>query len=436
MLIGVVAVSSVAYAFALVAMKENQIWQQITFLLIYIVGMTFVGEMDVLLSVYFLVSAFPFVIKMVRVSYISIIIYAYFGCYFLFGLLFQNTVETCVSFIGKYWQFIVAFLVFDTKINPKSEATLNQLRVALLVETVLGVYLLLTNPVEDNGMVRLVSNSQPITGNIAIAVLPICVYLFFKNRGNARVETKLVWIELGFLLWIILSGTRGYMIVYAATMLIVFCNYFIYNRRSGKNAAYSRFTIFSFACWMLLVLVILVPGISEKISNILRLEDSGGIREFENAAEWTFFWNAPWIIKLFGIGLGGTPGNYEAYTKAIAEQISKGMWNQNYYLYSAGAPFHNFFANLVLNLGVMGIIAIAAMNFFVWNKTSQICRDKTVKWIFHLYQLSILQMNYVRWPTECGIAEMVLYVLVLKLIESENQKDTEPKVRKRVRRLL
>ena len=84
MLIGVVAASSVAYAFVLVAMKENQIWQQIMFLLIYIVGMTFVGEMDVLLSVYFLVSAFPFVMKMVRISYISIVIYAYFGCYLLF----------------------------------------------------------------------------------------------------------------------------------------------------------------------------------------------------------------------------------------------------------------------------------------------------------------------------------------------------------------
>ena len=177
MLIGIVVASIIAYLTALVTIREKQIYQQIVFLLIYIIGMTFIGEMDILLPIYFLVSFFSIVINMNKISYVSIVIYAFFGCYLIFGLLFQNTIATCVSFIAKYWQFIVFFIVIDSKVNLKVDVKIRQLQIALLVETLLGVYLLLTNSeVGDNGMIRLVSNSQPITGNIAVAVLPVSVY--------------------------------------------------------------------------------------------------------------------------------------------------------------------------------------------------------------------------------------------------------------------
>lgn len=107
MLIGIVVASIIAYLTALVTIREKQIYQQIVFLLIYIIGMTFIGEMDILLPIYFLVSFFSIVINMNKISYVSIVIYTFFGCYLIFGLLFQNTIATCVSFIAKYWQFIV-----------------------------------------------------------------------------------------------------------------------------------------------------------------------------------------------------------------------------------------------------------------------------------------------------------------------------------------
>ena len=305
MLIGIVVASIIAYLTALVTIREKQIYQQIVFLLIYIIGMTFIGEMDILLPIYFLVSFFSIVINMNKISYVSIVIYAFFGCYLIFGLLFQNTIATCVSFIAKYWQFIVFFIVIDSKVNLKADVKIRQLQIALLVETLLGVYLLLTNSeVGDNGMIRLVSNSQPITGNIAVAVLPVSVYLYFKNKGNHRTETQIIFIELGFLFWIIMSGTRGYTLLYAITMLFVFYDYVFNNRKSGKNAIQNRFAILAFVCWLFLLLVIIVPGFADRISSILRIEDSTGIRSYENAAEWNFFWNAPWEVRLFGIGLG------------------------------------------------------------------------------------------------------------------------------------
>ena len=77
MLIGIVVASIIAYLTALVTIREKQIYQQIVFLLIYIIGMTFIGEMDILLPIYFLVSFFSIVINMNKISYISIVIYAF-----------------------------------------------------------------------------------------------------------------------------------------------------------------------------------------------------------------------------------------------------------------------------------------------------------------------------------------------------------------------
>lgn len=437
MLIGIVVASIIAYLTALVTIREKQIYQQIVFLLIYIIGMTFIGEMDILLPIYFLVSFFSIVINMNKISYVSIVIYAFFGCYLIFGLLFQNTIATCVSFIAKYWQFIVFFIVIDSKVNLKVDVKIRQLQIALLVETLLGVYLLLTNSeVGDNGMIRLVSNSQPITGNIAVAVLPVSVYLYFKNKGNHRIETRIIFIELGFLFWIIMSGTRGYTLLFFLVMIPIFYDYFIRNRRSGRNAAHTRFMILAFVCWMFLLLVILIPSFSGQIVSILRLSDSGGIRSYENAAEWQFFWNAPWGVKLFGIGMGGTPGRYGAYVDAITAQIAKGMWNQEVYLYEAGSPYHNFFANLILNMGLLGLIVISIMNILIWKKTGQICgQNATEKWAFHLYHIGFLLMNWFRWPAECGIAEIVFYGLLLKLIERENQNNSAPNKPNKKRRM-
>lgn len=169
--------------------------------------------------------------------------------------------------------------------------------------------------------------------------------------------------------------------------------------------------ILAFVCWMFLLLVILIPSFSGQIVSILRLNDSGGIRSYENAAEWQFFWNAPWGVKLFGIGMGGTPGRYGAYVDAITAQIAKGMWNQEVYLYEAGSLYHNFFANLILNMGLLGLIVISIMNILIWKKTGQICgQNATEKWAFHLYHIGFLLMNWFRWPAECGIAEIVFMV--------------------------
>ena len=135
MVAGIAAASIIAYLAALRGMQKRQVYQQIVFLLIYIIGITALAEMDVVLPIYFLISLFPFLIRMEKMSFFSIIVYIYFGCYLLFGLLFQNTLATCITFIGKYWQFIIFFIVIDAKIDPKAKTSVGQLQIALIVES-------------------------------------------------------------------------------------------------------------------------------------------------------------------------------------------------------------------------------------------------------------------------------------------------------------
>ena len=133
------------------------------------------------------------------------------------------------------------------------------------------------------------------------------------------------------------------------------------------------------------------------------------------------FLNAPWNVKIFGIGLGGTAGTYNAFSSAILKQVSRGMWNKNSYFYGSGAPFHNLFANLLLNLGVIGVIVVIIAEVYIWNIIFRVCKKNSkIKWIFHLYQISFLLMNYFRWSASCGIAETIAFSLTLKLLAKES----------------
>ena len=417
----VVAVSVVAYAVSLLKFRKCQLLQQLVFLYIFIVGVTFLGKLDVLLPIYFFVSTCPFITKVRKISKITLFICAWFGIYLVFGLIFQDPVATITSFVAKYWQIIIFFIVIDTPLKSKTIVTYKQLQVSLLIETVLAIYLLLTNSkVEENGLVRLVSNAQPITGNIAITVLPISVYLYFKYKNDSKIETKIIFTEMIFFVWIVLSGTRGYTLMFAGTMFIVFYDYWICNQKN-KPKAYNRFAIIFLMGFAALVFIVVTPEILNRIISILRLEDSTGIRSYENAAEWEFFLNAPWNVMIFGIGLGGTAGTYNAFSSAILKQVSRGMWNKNRYLYGSGALFHNLFANLLLNLGVIGVIVVIIAEVYIWNIIFRVCKKNSkIKWIFHLYQISFLLMNYFRWSASCGIAETIAFSLTLKLLAKES----------------
>ena len=121
----IVTISLVVNLVILIKYNYSCIKQQVLLLLTFIIGLTFVGQLDTLLPLYFL-SSFILIIRRLRnLSKITLCISMYFAIYLLYGVLVQDTVAAIIAFIAKYWQFIVFFLVYNITIKTKENISIN-----------------------------------------------------------------------------------------------------------------------------------------------------------------------------------------------------------------------------------------------------------------------------------------------------------------------
>lgn len=421
MILTVSAVSTLAYLVALIGFRRKRVEQQVAFLIVFLAGTAVIGELDVLLPIYFVFSFLPFVPRIRKLSSFTAFISLYLLIYLFVGLAFQNPTRTLVTFIAKMWQFVVFFIICDENISLGDPDYKPVLWIAILAETALGFYLMFTSTIIDslNGLVRLVNNGQPITGNIATFALPLSAYYYMKNRDSSKNTRFLLFANLYYLIWIVLSGTRGYTMEYVAVMGFIFYDYFV-NSRVGATTQRNRIvTLLTIAAFGI-ILVVVVPGILEKASSVLRLKSSVGIRTFENAAVKDFIKDAPLTEVIFGIGLGGTGSEHEAMRNALYKQFSLGMWNRNHYILESGTLFHSLYSNITMCLGLLGILITIMIFINMWKRVTIACRDNVfIRRIMHAFQISFFLMNYYRWSADCGIAEMILFALILKLISSQ-----------------
>lgn len=423
----IVTISLVVNLVILIKYNYSCIKQQVLLLLTFIIGLTFVGQLDTLLPLYFLSSVILIIRRLRNLSKITLCISIYFAIYLFYGVLVQDTVAAIIAFIAKYWQFIVFFLVYNITIKSKENISINLIYLSLLMETLLGIYLLFTGQMIDpNGLVRLVSNSQPITGNLAIAILPISAYLFFSDDTSYAIKRKILMVNLMFLVWIVLSGTRGYLLIYLLTMPVFVLDYLKFKTNNFKSLIKGiMLFIFSFAM-ITLALLVLVPDIVDKVDSILRLSASVGIRTYENALSVQFFQNTSIFVQIFGIGLGGNAGDYPEYLIALNKQLVLGMWHSSKYMYDSGVLFHNFYANILITLGIFGIIAITIISIYIFIIVKQSCyNNNSLRYVLSLYLIGFLMMNYYRWSADCGIGEMIILALVLKKINQDKGKKEE-----------
>lgn len=414
------AISIIAYIVSLIKLRNRWVQQQVVFLVIYLVGLTIVGELNVLLPIYFIVSLLPFLRYIRRISVFTGAALLYFGLYLVYGLVNQNVTGTLITFISKIWEFIIFFIVYDADINIKKENYKNVISLAVITETLLGFYLMANSTQMDaNGLVRLVSNSQPITGNISTAVLPISVYFYLKNRGDSKQTKWLLFVNIIMLVWIILSGTRGYTLEFAATMVLIFYDYFT-NGKVGKTEQRNRILTIVLLGIAVFACTVVAPEILKKFESVLRLKSSVGIRTYEDAAVKEFISKTSLFTVFLGIGIGGQSGSNRAMKEALYRQFSLGMWNRDKYLSVSGVLFHNLYANVVMHMGVFGMTVLLFINLEIWKRISYSCGENTRnRRILHLFHLSFLLMNYYRWSAVCGIAEMIMLALVLKCLEND-----------------
>ena len=428
MIVPISALSIVAYLIFLWRSRNNVVQQQILCLAVFLVGTAIIGELDVLLPLYFVFSFFPFLPKLRKMSRFTAGFSLYCIVYLLVGLLFQNPTASLVTFIAKMWQFLVVFILLDEKIEVKDFDYKKVIWVAIVLETALGVYLFFTSTMQDeiSGFVRLVSNSQPITGNLATCTLPVTAYYYQKTRGDKRSANFVLKANIYLLIWIVLSGTRGYILEYVAVMFLIFYDYFM-NRKMGRTTRRNRLTVVLGLLIIGVVMVAIIPDLLEKASSILRVNQSVGVRTYENATVLDYLKNAPLHEVLFGIGIGGKPTSHPAFQTALNKQVSMGMWHQQKYQNGVGAIFHSLYSNAAICIGVVGVLFLVAVFMKLWKKVNRVCEGKVFyRRLLHCFLISFFVMNYYRWSADCGIAEMILFALMLKLpqlAESNYPKD-------------
>ena len=204
-------------------------------------------------------------------------------------------------------------------------------------------------------------------------------------------------------------------------MFLIIYDYFV-NESVCAPSKKNRLIILVLLGMGFLVCAIAVPEIYEKLESVLRVKASVGIRTFENAATKEFFRNTSLFTEFLGVGLGGQGGKNPAMREALYRQFSLGMWDRQHYLYDCGALFHNLYANVLMCMGAIGMIMVVFINIEIWKRVSNSCSGrKLIGTVMHLFQLSFLLMNYYRWSAVCGIAEMILFALILKRLENDNE---------------
>ena len=90
MILGVSVVSIALYIVLLFSYKSKLILQQIAFLAVFLVGTAIVGELDVLLPIYFVFSFMPFLTRLRKLSVLMLCIICYLIIYLAIGFLYQN----------------------------------------------------------------------------------------------------------------------------------------------------------------------------------------------------------------------------------------------------------------------------------------------------------------------------------------------------------
>ena len=402
--------------------RKHLIEYQLVILVIYLVAMCFTSSMKIILPIYIVFSSLPFCSGVKKLERIPFIVFSISAVYVIFGLLFQDKTETLVSFLSKTYQFIIFMMVLSYMKRHEVEAYNNGKKLmwfALAVESILGAYLLTQSTlIGDNGLTRITAGRQPVGGNFAVVIVPILVYSYFRYN---HMRGKLVAISLATGLWVFLSGTRGYMLLYFLSLFPMYIDYFFSMEKKHRYK-----TCLSILLAIGIVLFVVVnTNIWDTLSVMLRLESGTGIRGSENKIAIEFFNNTTIRYKVFGIGYGGRPADAPGYLSAVSNNVS-GAWSYSNYADRIGVSFHNLYSNFVLLQGIIGILEVVII--FIWGlgKIKSI-ESETLneRRCIYLYWIGFFIMNCFRWSCDCGIAEMIVLALVIGMMNSKQNRETD-----------
>lgn len=408
---------------SLLSLKTKPLAYQLTLLIVFLVSLTITGELDMTLPVYVVFAVAPYLSLRKRYGVCGTLFILGALAYLMVGVFAQSTTESIVTFLSRLFQFAAFFLFIDNpKVQRLSVNPLYLVVAATIVESLIGLYLINNGSMAFNdtsGDIRLVANSQPITGNIAIAVLPIIGYIYYRDkyRISKLSLTQMAWlwscIAILFF-WVVLSGTRGYTLVFGACALFLVGDSLLAKSYSRTFKQAVILCACLAAASLAIAIAVLQSQLLDMLDSAFRLSGSLGVREQENQVALDFFQQMPAALKAFGIGIGAAWGNHAEYVSAVVAQFGHTGTAANY-IASVGTTFHNLYANVLCMQGVVGIILIAfAFGGIASSIMSAISSsEKMFRRYLLVYVAAFALMLYYRWSADCGIGELIILALVL-----------------------
>lgn len=380
--------------------RKNQIRQITGYTCIYLIALTIMQNMDISFTVYFLfivVSLLP--IK--RISIFTIIYMLYMFLYLAIGLFYQEFWTTASVFLTRYGFLFIGLLQCSKKYD-KNLAECDYMFVikyGTLTEVLLAIYLLLFGDMEN----RLAINSQAVGGAISIGVILIISALYFQN-SIYWYKYKLYIYAIINLFIIIMSGTRGYMVMAFLTMLPIGMSW-VSNPYKYKKR------------WKLLVVIMLTVSaiiLSSKTAQnyvlaIFRINESIGYRVYENDFVEEIFNASIWPNKVFGFGLGGRANEVEGYYAIVLKSASGKDWMVSKLMQET--TVHNYWYTILFKQGILGLmLCIITWVIFLVRISWTYKTSKKVCWTLLLLLIGIIISLTFRISATCGIWESILMI--------------------------
>lgn len=347
-----------------------------------------------------------------RNSTFSIIFVAYMIMMLLMSFIYNyNNMKDIIAVLFINLLFPFLYLYLDSENKPiKSHSKLQYLLLfASIFDLIVSTILFNLNTAH-----QAIINSQPIGGALAVALLPLLLFLFSDKKSNKPI---LLFTAVFFALSVLLSGIRGYIIIYFVTMLV----YFIMNfkdilRVLFKKAYLSAILVFS----AILIFVMLGSNLVNIVNNQLRLNDSLGRRNLENQYVVKLIESSSISQNLFGHGIGMKMSNIKSpYDFNFYENNDPNYFQD--YEYSEAVidnciSFHNSWATIIIDIGLIGILFY--VGFFVMLLSGILHYSyfqKKERIVFITYVATIIIVLFFRETLFCSTLEMMSLYFAMNL---------------------
>lgn len=388
-------------------MREKRIryFGVITF--VYFFSYFFAASFDIPLTVYFIFIILGIGIPK-RISFFKLFVCIWIAIYTIIGILWQETVMTFSTMIARYSYIIIyIFIMSESRSEQDWKISTDDyrfwLKFGLLTELAIVILVWMRHGIGS----RVVTNNQPIGAGIVIAFTAIIGWCYLTKRFSTK---EMLFYNFASLMIVLLSGTRGYMLIIGLPMLLTFILYLLDYPGKGKNMEARIGGVFVLLAVFTIVYVIFDGG--TLISDLLRADQGLGYRENENYFVKAIIREAPWYHKLFGFGFGG----YAQHIENFIDIVHESSWNRDYMLTKLlkRTIFHNYWYTVLFKQGIVGLFVMIGFYCTVFADIHHMKSGVWTKLLLYASIIgSIISLAF-RITATCSILEFMIMACFIK----------------------